>query len=63
MPRGGTREGSGRPKGSVKPAGQRSRYKTFSVSCHPSEYDRIKYQAEESNKTISRYLVDLALDR
>lgn len=61
MSRGGTRPGAGRPQGSVKPAEERTRYKTFSISCRPSEYERIKYLSQESGKTISRFLVDLAL--
>lgn len=56
---GGKREGAGRPKGSVKK--NKKIYKTFSVSCLEEEYFSIKQNAEKNKKTISRYLIDLAL--
>ena len=56
---GGKRDGAGRPKGSVKE--NKKIYKTFSVSCLEEEYFSIKQNAEKNKKTISRYLIDLAL--
>ena len=57
-------EKGGRPKGSTKEGatGRLKQYKTFSVSCLPSEYERIRKKAEEQNKTISRLLVEAVID-
>lgn len=52
--RGGAREGAGRPK-SDDPT------KKFSMSSKMSEYEMIEKAAKKAGKTISRYLVDLAL--
>lgn len=57
---GGKREGAGRPKGTTKE--NKKVYKTFSVSCLENELAQIKINAEKQNKTLSRYLVDLALE-
>lgn len=57
---GGKRAGAGRPKGSTKEI--KKVYKTFSVSCLDSEYEELKAKAELEGKTISRYLIDLALN-
>lgn len=59
MPRGGKREGAGRPVGTTR--GHTVEYKTVSISALPQEVERIKELARESGKTVSRYLVDLAL--
>lgn len=53
--RGGFRKGSGRPK-SDDPT------KKFSMSAHLSEYNLIEKAALAEGKSISRYLVDLALE-
>ena len=55
-------EAGGRPKGSVKPADEHKVYKNFTVSCLPNEYEKIKALALQEGKTLSRYLVDLALN-
>lgn len=34
---------------------------SFSVSCQPEELEKIKELAAASGKTVSRYLVDLAM--
>lgn len=57
---GGKREGAGRPKGTTKE--NKKVYKTFSVSCLENELALIKSNAEKQNKTLSRYLVDLAFE-
>ena len=36
---------------------------SFSVSCQPEELEKIKELAAASGKTISRFLLDLALDK
>lgn len=59
MPRGGKREGAGRPFGTTR--GRTVEYKTISISALPEEVERIKELAKESGKTVSRYLVELAL--
>lgn len=51
---GGAREGAGRPK-SDDPT------KKFSMSARMSEYKIIEEAARKANKTVSRYLVELAL--
>lgn len=52
--RGGFREGAGRPK-SGDPT------KKFSMSARTSEYEVIEQLAAAAGKTVSRYLVELAL--
>ena len=59
MPRGGYREGSGRPKKSLE---EKTIYKNFTVSCLPEEYEAVKALATKEGKTLSRYLIDLALN-
>lgn len=51
---GGAREGAGRPA-SGDPT------KKFSMAAKTSEYELISQAAKKAGKTISRYLVDLAL--
>lgn len=60
MPRGGKREGAGRPLGTLK--GRTVEYKTISISALPEEIETIKAAAKKVNKTVSRFLVELALD-
>ena len=36
---------------------------SFSVSCQPEELEKIKELAAASGKTISRFLLDLALNK
>lgn len=57
---GGKREGAGRPKGTTKE--NRKTYKTFSVSCLDEDFALIKQQAESCGKTISKYLIELAMN-
>lgn len=57
---GGKRAGAGRPKGSTTE--NKKVYKTFSVSCLDSEYETVKAKAESKGKTISRYLIEMALN-
>ena len=52
--RGGAREGAGRPKGDDPT-------KKFSMSARLSEYEIIEQAAKKAEKTVSRYLVELAL--
>ncbi len=52
--RGGVRAGAGRPKGD-------NPTKKFSMSARTSEYLLIEQAASKEGKTISRYLVELAL--
>lgn len=65
MPRGGKREGAGRPKGAYAgdAPGRKTIYKVHSVYCNPDEYELIKEKAAAAGKTASRYLIDLALDK
>ncbi len=53
--RGGARTGAGRPR-NADPT------KKFSMAAHESEYAIIKAAAKKAGKTVSRYLVDLALE-
>lgn len=53
-----------RPIGSKnkKPAeGRKTLYKTFSISALPEEAEEIKELANKAGKTVSRFLIDLAL--
>lgn len=51
---GGARKGAGRPS-----TGDPT--KKFSISARTSEYEQIIEKAKKAKKSISRYLVDLAL--
>lgn len=57
--RGGARPGAGRPKGTVKEA--RKIYKVLSISGAPEEIDKIKDLASESDKSISRFVIEKVL--
>ena len=59
MPRGGKRAGAGRPKGSVR--GRTVEYKTISISARPAEVEAIRAAARAAGKSVSRFLVELAL--
>ena len=61
MPRGGKRDGAGRPAGTSK--GRTVEYKTISISALPEEIECIKAAAEKAGKTVSRFLVELALNK
>lgn len=61
MARGGKREGVGRPAGTK--TGRTVEYKTISISALPEEIAAIKLAAEKAGKTVSRYLVELALNQ
>lgn len=61
MARGGKREGAGRPAGTK--TGRTVEYKTISISALPEEIAAIKLAAEKAEKTVSRYLVELALNQ
>ena len=61
MARGGKREGAGRPAGTK--TGGTVEYKTISISALPEEIAAIKLAAEKAGKTVSRYLVELALNQ
>lgn len=61
MPRGGKREGAGRPAGTSK--GRTVEYKTISISALPEEIEDIKAAAAKAGKTVSRFLVELALNK
>lgn len=61
MARGGKREGAGRPAGTK--TGRTVEYKTISISAIPEEIAAIKLAAEKAGKTVSRYLVELALNQ
>lgn len=54
--RGGARKGAGRK--AKKPGEGRV---SFVVSCTPKQRDEVKRKAEEKQKTISAFLLDLAL--
>lgn len=59
MARGGKRAGAGRPVGTK--TGRNVEYKTISISALPEEVETIKAHAAKAGKTVSRYLVELAL--
>lgn len=61
MARGGKREGAGRPTGTK--TGRTVEYKTISISALPEEIAAIKMAAEKAGKTVSSYLVELALNQ
>jgi predicted DNA-binding protein len=55
-----------RPAGSKnkKPAeGRKTIYKTISISALPEEVEQLKALAQKSGKTLSRFLVELALQK
>ena len=54
---GGTRAGAGRPVGS----GTGRKYKTFSFSCSPEEYEQIKAKIEASGLTPPHFFVKMCL--
>ena len=54
--RGGARKGAGRK--AKKPGAGRV---SFTVSCTQKQRDEVKRRAEEKRKTISAFLLDLAL--
>lgn len=58
---GGAREGAGRKKGSHN-AGERKDKRVVLV-CTQTEYDTIKEKASAQGKTVTKFLLDLALDR
>lgn len=55
--RGGAREGSGRKKGGKN----QGEHKTgrIVISCLESDVELVKRLAQESNKTVSQFLIDL----
>ncbi|SPT67594.1 Uncharacterised protein [Anaerobiospirillum thomasii] len=59
MARGGSREGAGRPKGTIsnKPKAEGR----IVVSCLKEEEQEIKRLAQESGKNLSRYVLDILL--
>lgn len=64
--RGGARAGAGRKKGSpgIPGAGRKAtgvRRVSFSVSCQPEELAAVKEKAAAAGKSVSRFLLDLAL--
>lgn len=63
--KGGKRPGAGRPKGALGKhnSGRKTIYKTFSVACLPDEWEAIKSGAEKAGKSISRYIVDIVLEK
>lgn len=61
MARGGKREGAGRPFGTK--TGRNVIYKIISISALPEEVEFIKSAAASAGKTVSRYLVELALNK
>lgn len=61
MEHGGKREGAGRPKGTTK--AEHKKYKNITVSLLPEDYETIKNLAEKENKTISKFLVGLAIKK
>lgn len=56
MASGGKREGAGR-----KPSGDPTH--KFSIAAKESEFQKLKALAQKSGKTLSRFLVDLALEQ
>ncbi len=66
---GGARKGAGRKAGWSErgEAGGRPatgvRRVSFSVSCQPEELEAVKAAAAKAGKTVSRFLLDLAIGR
>ena len=54
--RGGAREGAGR-----KPTGRLKMFANTTISGTPEEIAELKRLAKDSGKTVSRFLIDLAL--
>lgn len=66
MPRGGYREGGGRPKGSPNKGtelGRKTQFKTISVSGYPEEIEAIKKLAQESGKSVSKFVIESILKK
>ena len=57
MSSGGKRAGSGR-----KPVENKKIYKTISISGLPEEIDIVKKMATDSQKTVSRFILDKILN-
>lgn len=61
------KRGVGHPKGVPNPnAGRKAtglKRVTFNVSCQPEELAEVKELAKKSGKTVSKFLIDLALDK
>lgn len=56
--RGGAREGAGR-----KTTGEKGKSANLNFRLSPDELETIKALAEQAGKSVSRYLVDLALQQ
>lgn len=66
MPRGGYREGAGRPKGSANNGtvlGRKTPYKNVTVSGSPEEIEELKKLAEASGKSLSRFVIESILKK
>ena len=64
MPRGGYREGAGRPKGSPNKGtelGRKTVFKSITISGSPEEVERIRQLAESSGKSVSRFIIERIL--
>ena len=64
MPRGGYREGGGRPKGSPNKGtelGRKTIYKNITVSGSPEEIESLHKMAEQSEKSFTRYVIEYIL--
>lgn len=64
MPKGGYREGSGRPKGSPNKGtelGRKTPFKTVSISGSPEEIEALKSLAMKSGKSFSRFVIESLL--
>ena len=51
-------EEGGRPK-----TGRITQFKSFSVSCYPQEYEKLKEIAANEGVSMSRLLIDTVLDK
>ncbi len=58
-------ESGGRPKGSFTgdAPGRKTPYESFTVSGHPEECALVKRLAKEAGKSVSRYVLDLILNK
>lgn len=45
------------------PTGRLTLFKTFSVSCYPGEYEKLKAIAKREGLSMARLLVDTVLDK
>lgn len=64
MPRGGYRQGGGRPKGSPNKGtelGRKTIFKSVTISGSPEEVEKIKQLAEASGKSVSRFIIERIL--